>query len=157
MIGVMGGGEATREVAETAHRLGQAIASHGWMLVNGGRDAGVMAASAKGAHDAGGTVLGILPGRREDGGVAEGVTIPVFTGMGSARNVINVLSSDVVVVLPGAAGTLSEAAMAAVHDVPMVLLGFQDAGLLGDTVARAEDVDDAIAQVQALLAEASQR
>jgi uncharacterized protein (TIGR00725 family) len=87
------------------------IAEEGWVLLNGGRDAGVMRASAQGAHDAGGLVVGVLP---DEGStlVAPGVDIPIHTGMGDARNVINVLSSRVVIALPGGAGTVSEVAHA---------------------------------------------
>ena len=69
------------------------------MLLCGGRDAGVMEAVAAGAHDAGGLVVGILPGDTAHG-VADGVDIAIPTGMGDARNAINVLASHVVVALP---------------------------------------------------------
>jgi uncharacterized protein (TIGR00725 family) len=55
-------------------------------------------------------VVGIL--KSEDG--AEGsqyLDLAICTGMGDARNAINVLSSDVVIALPGGSGTLSEVAL----------------------------------------------
>ena len=50
IIGVMGGGMADPRDAKAAYRLGSLIAEQGWILLNGGRNAGVMAASAKGAR-----------------------------------------------------------------------------------------------------------
>ena len=64
VIGVMGGGEsAPPRAVNAAYRLGALIAARGWVLLNGGRDAGVMAASAAGAHSQGGLVVGVLPDR----------------------------------------------------------------------------------------------
>ena len=123
IIGVMGGGSASPEVEETAYRLGGEIARRGWILLNGGRAAGVMDASARGAHEAGGLVVGILP-TRDLAGASAYLDIPIRTGMGDARNAINVLSSDVVIALPGGTGTLSEVALALKNGKPVVLLGF---------------------------------
>ena len=103
VVGVMGGSCADEVVLEDARRVGQLIAEAGWVLLNGGRDAGVMAASARGAAEAGGLVIGILPGDDWDC-IAESVDVSVLTGMGDARNVINVLASvtiDIVVTPAG--------------------------------------------------------
>jgi uncharacterized protein (TIGR00725 family) len=123
VVGVMGGALASPRVEEDAWELGRLIAEAGWVLLNGGRHAGVMAASARGAAEAGGLVIGVLPGDDWEG-VAPHVDVPVITGMGDARNAINVLSSRVVVVLPGNAGTLSEVALALKAGRPVVTLGF---------------------------------
>jgi uncharacterized protein (TIGR00725 family) len=123
VIGVMGGGVANAATSALAEELGEAIAREGWILLNGGRDAGVMAASAHGAARAGGLVLGILPGR-DLAGAAPDLTIGIPTGLGDARNVINVLASDVVVAMPGGAGTLSEIALALKNERPLLLLGW---------------------------------
>jgi len=111
IIGVMGGGVADDSTMEAAYELGKMIAEEDWVLLNGGRDAGVMRASAAGASEAGGLVVGILPDKSATL-VAPGVDIPIYTGMGDARNVINVLSSRVVIVMHGGAGTVSEIAHA---------------------------------------------
>jgi uncharacterized protein (TIGR00725 family) len=111
IIGVMGGGSVSSNVERDAFRLGELIAERGWVLLNGGRDAGVMAASAAGAHSKGGLVIGVLPGK-DRGGMSPDVDLPIVTGMGSARNNINVLSSDVVIACAGGAGTISEVALA---------------------------------------------
>ena len=67
IIGVMGGAVASQQTIDDASELGRLIAENDWVLLNGGRDAGVMAASARGAAEAGGLVIGILPGESTDG------------------------------------------------------------------------------------------
>lgn len=131
VIGVMGGAMVADEVLESAHHLGTLIAERGWVLLTGGRDAGVMAAASRGAAESGGLVLGILPGENT-AGAAPHVDIAIPTGMGDARNVINVLASAVVVACPGGAGTISEVALALKAGRPVVTLGFP----LGDAFAR---------------------
>ena len=112
LIGVMGPGErATRAERETAFALGQRIAQQGWVLLTGGRAAGVMAAASQGAHTAQGLVVGILPGEIPTN-MSAAVDIPILTGVGQARNAINVLSSQVVIACGWGAGTLSEIAFA---------------------------------------------
>ena len=123
IIGVMGGGQAEPQILEAAHRLGGLIAEKGWVLLNGGRAAGVMGASARGASERGGLCVGVLPDD-EPGRASQYIDIPILTGMGDARNYVNVLSSDVVVACPGRAGTLSEVALALKNRRPVVLLDF---------------------------------
>lgn len=123
VIGVMGGAVADKSVTDAAYSIGRMVALHDFVLLNGGRDAGVMAASAAGASEAGGLVVGILPGD-DKRGAADGMDIAIPTGMGDARNSINVLASDVVVALPGGAGTLSEIALALKAGRPVVTVCF---------------------------------
>lgn len=124
IVGVMGGGSASPENAEAAYGLGRLVAEQGWILLNGGRNAGIMEASARGAMEAGGLTVGILPDG-DDRFASEHIQIPVITGMGSARNCINVLSSHVVVACPGGAGTLSEIALALKCEKPVILFRFK--------------------------------
>jgi uncharacterized protein (TIGR00725 family) len=119
----MGGSVADAETSATAYELGRLIAERGWVLLNGGRPSGVMAASARGAHDAGGLTVGILYDDDRDT-AADGIDIVIPTGMGAARNIVNVLASDVVVACRGSGGTLSEIALALRFDRPVVLLDF---------------------------------
>ncbi len=123
VIGVMGGGSADASQEAKAYRLGRLIAARGWVLLNGGRSAGIMEASARGASERGGITVGVLPDadRRH---LSPFIQIPILTGMGSGRNYINALSSDVVVACRGGAGTVSEVALALKHDRPVVLLDF---------------------------------
>ncbi|MFZ5634944.1 MAG: TIGR00725 family protein [Bacillota bacterium] len=128
-MGVMGGGEgASPDDCRLAHRLGRLIAGEGWVLLNGGRAAGVMEASARGAKENGGLTVGILPDTGS-GLASRYIDIPIATGMGDGRNYINVLSSDVVVALPGKAGTISEIALALKNRKKVILLRFDAGGL----------------------------
>ena len=123
IIGVMGGGAASTAAHKIAYHLGQLIAGQGWVLLNGGRNCGIMQASAKGAFDAGGTTVGILPDETDEQ-LSPYIRIPVLTGIGSARNCINVLSSEVVVACQGGTGTVSEIALALKYGRPVILLDF---------------------------------
>ena len=108
----MGGGELVNpEDYEFARKLGNLIAKEGWILLNGGRASGIMEASARGAKESGGLTIGILPGTDPDW-ASEYIDIPILTGIGLARNYINVLTSEVVIALPGRTGTISEIALA---------------------------------------------
>ncbi|MEM9675458.1 MAG: cytochrome, partial [Bacteroidota bacterium] len=63
IIGVMGPGEGAKpEACATAYQLGRLLASKGWITLCGGRKAGVMEAVSRGAKEAGGITVGILPG-----------------------------------------------------------------------------------------------
>lgn len=112
IIGLMGPGEtATPEQNETAFELGAAIAKQGWILLTGGRGFGIMEASMRGASLHGGLTIGILPGDTAQA-ASPYTQIRIVTGMGSARNSINVLTSHVIVVCGMAAGTAAEVSLA---------------------------------------------
>lgn len=129
IVGVMGTGDgALLSDCSLAYRLGGLIAKEGWVLLNGGRANGIMEASAKGAKDGGGLTVGILPDNHALN-ASPYIDIPIVTGMGDARNYINVLSSDVVVALPGRAGTISEIALALKNRRKVILLNFDTRGL----------------------------
>lgn len=123
VIGVMGGGEAASvEAVAWADQIGAAIAREGWVLLSGGRAAGVMGAVSRGAKREGGLVIGVLPWADPDD-ASEAVDVAIVTAMGSARNNINVLSSDVVIACGEAeAGTMSEIALAVKAKRHVVLL-----------------------------------
>ena len=159
VIGVMGGAEVDDEVVATAHRLGALIARRGWVLLNGGRNNGVMAASARGAREAGGTTIGILPDRTA-GQTSPDLDFIILTGMGDARNVINVLSSDVVIACQGAMGTRSEVTLALKNGKRVILLGLEvgpefDSYRRGGQLTSARDPADAVEQAAAALKERS--
>jgi len=92
-----------------AEELGRAIASRGAVLITGGRG-GIMEAVCKGAKEKKGLTVGILPGSERDANPY--VDVMIVTGMGDARNAINVLSADAVIAIHGGAGTLSEVGLA---------------------------------------------
>lgn len=124
IIAVMGGSLSTPAVDALAEELGAAIAREGWVLLSGGRPAGVMEAVSRGADQAGGLVLGLLPGL-DPASASSHVHVALPTGLGMARNLLNVLAGRVVVALPGAAGTLSEITLALCHSRPVLLLGWE--------------------------------
>lgn len=124
IVGVMGSGEdGPGELLRLAHGLGAAIAAQGWVLLNGGRASGVMDASARGASEAGGLVVGVLPDD-DTRQASPSLDIAIRTGMGDARNAVNVLSSDVVIAMSGGAGTLSEVALALKAGRTVIALDF---------------------------------
>lgn len=151
VVGVMGGGEgASHEVCKQAYELGKQIAQEGWVLLNGGRSAGVMEASARGARENGGLTIGILSDTHAEH-ASSYIDIPIITGMGDGRNFINVLTSDAVVALPGRAGTISEIALALKNGKTVILLNFhlgdlfleyKRAGLLICTTKTQEAIDE---------------
>ncbi len=131
VIGVMGSGMPLDEAAERmAYELGRLIAEAGWVLLTGGRASGVMDAASRGAAEAGGLVVGVLPDT-DATQVSRHVDIPILTGMRDARNFVNALSSRVVVALPGEAGTLSEVAFALKAGRTVVVLGWDVGPALG--------------------------
>jgi uncharacterized protein (TIGR00725 family) len=123
VIGVMGGSASDERTRDHAYELGRLIAARGWVLLNGGKPHGVMEASARGAREAGGLTVGVLYDEdRELAGEHLDLVLP--TGLGAGRNIVNVLSSDVVVACRGQGGTLSEIALAIRFQRPVVLLDF---------------------------------
>jgi hypothetical protein len=141
IIGVMGGSKVKASEATMAEQLGALVAQRGWVLLNGGRNKGVMAASARGAKQAGGIVIGVLPDR-SDAKASPDLDYAIMTGMGDARNVINVLSSDVVIACPGALGTISEITLALKAKKTVILLT-HDVGRAFDRFRRAGQLVDA--------------
>jgi uncharacterized protein (TIGR00725 family) len=122
LVGVLGPGGGARDAdLAAAYELGRLFALEGWVLVTGGRAAGVMEAASRGAKEAGGLTVGILPGAdaRE---ASAFVDIPVVTGLGQARNNLNVLTSRAVVACGSGLGTTSEVALALKARKPVVLL-----------------------------------
>ena len=73
--------------------------------------------------------------------------------MGNGRNVINVLSSDVVIACAGGAGTISEVALALKSSKPVILLNFNLTGILpdGEDIHRAENPEEAVKIVKDIL------
>lgn len=118
----MGPGEnASPEENELAFTLGKAIAENGWLVLTGGRSFGVMDAAMRGAREGNGLTIGILP-NDNNANSSDHADIKIVTGMGSARNLVNVLSSHVIVVIGMAAGTASEVALALKSGKKVILL-----------------------------------
>jgi uncharacterized protein (TIGR00725 family) len=123
IVAVLGPGQASPELEALAARVGGLAAAHGWVVLTGGGP-GVMAAASRGAVEAGGLTVGILPNARPAGGYPNRwVKLPIFTGAGMARNAFNVLSARLCVALGGGPGTLSEIALALKAGVRVWCLG----------------------------------
>jgi uncharacterized protein (TIGR00725 family) len=119
-ISVIGSSEDEPELLRHAEQVGRGIAEAGAVLVCGGLT-GVMEAASRGAAEAGGDALGILP-TIEPADANEHVTHAVATGIGHARNLAVVASGDAVIAVGGSWGTLSEIAFARRLEKPVVAI-----------------------------------
>jgi len=106
-IGVFGSGTIDEAGYGLAYQVGAEIARRGHIVINGGLG-GVMEASGHGGAEAGGLVVGILPGNQFSEGNPYS-TVKVLTGMQYARNYINGLSCHGAVVVAGSSGAYEEA------------------------------------------------
>lgn len=139
-----------------AFGLGERIAQAGWVVLTGGRNAGVMRSATLGARRAGGLTVGILPDAMAQGAVPE-LDVVIPTGLGQGRNVINILASRVVIGCGWGAGTTSEIALAIKYHKPVIIMAmppiaqafFQQ---LSPQVRVAKTVDEAIEYVHLALA-----
>lgn len=156
-----------------AQEFGAQTAAAGWRLVYGGGGVGLMGASARSAHEAGGRVLGVMPGfLRSRERLFDDVETLVVTSM-HERKTIMYDQSDAFVVAPGGVGTLEEVIEVLswkrldLHGKPVIFLninGFWDtllatldhsmaSGMTPDTFRQAysvaNTVEEAIAQMQA--------
>jgi len=119
ILAVIGPSDATIEEAATAERVGALAARAGWVVLTGGGP-GVMEAACRGAVEADGLTVGVLPTAGPGGGYPNRwVRVPIYTGSGSARNAFNVLSAKLCVAVGGGAGTLSEIALALKSGTPV--------------------------------------
>jgi uncharacterized protein (TIGR00725 family) len=117
-VAVVGPGDASPADAESAELIGRAIAQRGHVLVCGGLG-GVMAAACRGAAQASGTTVGILPGLDRRAG-NEWLTVAIPTGLGELRNGLVIRAADAVIAIGGAHGTLSEIAFALKAGIPVI-------------------------------------
>ena len=139
IVGVMGSGEQGYE--NLSLLLGEMLARLGVHLLTGG-GSGVMDSVSKGFQSVAerrGLVLGILPGLPGDGAPDpppgypnEHVELVIRThlpgrgvegGDKLSRNSINIATADAVIVLPGGAGTASEARLALQFQKPVIGFG----------------------------------
>jgi uncharacterized protein (TIGR00725 family) len=111
---------ATPEAEKIAYETGMEVAKLGAVLVTGGLD-GVMKAASHGAKDAGGLTLGIIP-QDNPSFANEYCDIVVPSGMGLARDFLNALSADGVIIVGGGSGTLSETCAAYMYKKPIVAI-----------------------------------
>lgn len=121
-ITVIGNNEngTTPELVKIAYDTGLEIAKSGSVLITGGLE-GVMKAASHGAKDGGGFVVGIIP-QNDFSFANEYCDVVVPTGMGLARDFLTALSGDGIIVIGGGSGTLSETCAAYMHKKPIVAI-----------------------------------
>jgi uncharacterized protein (TIGR00725 family) len=116
-VSVIGSGAEHERRAEEVGRL---LAERGCTVVTGGGSE-VMAAAARGAKEAGGTTIGILPTERHED-ANEWIDHAVVTGIGHGRNLAVAASGEAVIAVGGNWGTLAEIAFARRLGRPVVIL-----------------------------------
>jgi uncharacterized protein (TIGR00725 family) len=135
-VAVVGASRPTAAQAQAAETIGSQLARAGAVVINGG-GGGIMAAASKGAAQAGGTVVGILPGTDRTA-ANEWIGIALATGLGELRNGLIVRAADVLLAIGGAYGTLSEVALALATGVPVI--GFDTWTIPGIELAASPDL-----------------
>lgn len=138
-IGVIGAGTCSKKIYNLAYEVGKYIAKAGVILVCGGLG-GVMEGAAKGAKENKGVTVGILPGVDKTEANPY-IDIPVVTGIGEARNLVVIRSSDAVIALPGQFGTLSELAFCLKMEKPVVGLTTWE---ISDKIIKTKDPQEAV-------------
>ncbi|MBI5099747.1 MAG: TIGR00725 family protein [Nitrospirae bacterium] len=118
IISVIGAGSCDKDIYRIAEEVGKLISQKGATLITGGLG-GVMEAASKGAKEAGGITVGILPGFSNKE-ANKYVDIPITTGLSHARNIIVARSADAVIAISGGYGTLSEIAIALKLGKPVI-------------------------------------
>lgn len=137
-VSVIGGSAVDEPTAAVAEAVGRELAERDHDVVCGGLG-GVMEAVCRGAADAGGRTIGILPGTDRNAANRH-VEVAIATGLGDARNALVVLNGDAAIAIDGGPGTLSEIAFACVNDRPI-------AGIDTYDVDGVSPVPDAVAAV----------
>ena len=137
-IGVIGGSKADRESLQTAFNVGKLIAEKGAILICGGL-VGVMEAACRGAKQAGGLTVGILPGNsRHEANLH--IDIAIATGLGYSRNSLVAMNSDVLIAIDGEYGTLTEIAYGCIYGKKIIGLGTWDI----EGVIKASSAEEAV-------------
>ena len=134
IIAVVEAGKCSKKLRDMAAEIGKYVAEHGGVIVCGGME-GVMRGAARGAKEAGGTTIGILPTTNKDD-ANEFIDYVIPTGFGEARNILVVRTADVVIALPGKYGTLSEMAFALKAKKPLISVS---AWKLGDEIHQVDE------------------
>jgi uncharacterized protein (TIGR00725 family) len=151
-IGVIGGSEVSKDTYRLAQEVGEEIARRGAVLVCGGMQ-GVMEAACKGASEADGLTIGILPGDNRTQANPY-VKIPIVTGIGYARNVAVVRTSQAVIAVDGSYGTLTEIGYALQAGIPVIGLGTWSLAINSKTdknIIPAKNAKDAVDKAMKLI------
>ncbi len=145
-VSVVGSGTVSGELYKKAREVGRLVAERGGTVVCGGHS-GVMEAAARGATEAGGVAIGILPDENRKR-ANEFLAFSIATGTGHARNLAVVCSGDVVIAVGGEYGTLSEIGLALKVGRPVVALQSWD---LGEHAGVASSPEEAVEAAFGLL------
>ncbi|HYL54139.1 MAG TPA: TIGR00725 family protein [Gemmatimonadales bacterium] len=140
LVAVVGGSQCTPQEAEWAGAVGRLIAQRGAVLVCGGLG-GVMEAAARGAKEAGGLTVGILPSA-DPADANASIDVALATGMGEMRNALIVRAAQAVIAIGGGWGTLSEIALARRSNTPVV--GLHDTFTSAVEIHREARPEDAV-------------
>jgi uncharacterized protein (TIGR00725 family) len=122
---------STPEVEKIAYETGLEIAKSGAVLITGGLG-GVMHAACHGAKDGGGLTVGIIP-QNDPSFANEYCDIVIPTGIGLARDFLNALAGDGVIIVGGGSGTLSETCAAYMYKKPIAAI--KNSGGIADRFA----------------------
>ncbi len=120
-VAVVGPSHASALELERSQAVGRELAIAGATVLTGGLG-GVMEAASRGAAEAGGLTVGLLPGSHR-AQANRWVSVAIATGLGELRNGLIIRASDAVVAVGGAHGTLSEIALALKTGTPVIGLG----------------------------------
>lgn len=135
-IGIIGPGDGGPRECDVARDIAYHLAKAGYAIVCGGKG-GVMQAASRGASEAGGIAIGILP--EEDcskGNHYLSVALP--TGIGEMRNALIARSSLCLVAIGGGMGTISEMALGLKWGKKVFAL-YEDVQLAGADIASSPD------------------
>ncbi|HSE76989.1 MAG TPA: hypothetical protein VLG66_03225 [Alphaproteobacteria bacterium] len=141
-IGVIGPRAATGSQLASAEAIGGGLARMGLAVICGGRQ-GVMEAVAKGAAEAGGTAIGLLP-EADTREANRHLTFAIATGIGEARNALIARASFCLIAIGDSYGTLSEVALGLQFGKPV--FGLEGAARL-EGVRHCLDPDEALDRV----------
>jgi uncharacterized protein (TIGR00725 family) len=122
---------STPEIEKIAYETGLEIAKSGAVLITGGLG-GVMNAACHGAKDGGGLTVGIIP-QNDPTFANEYCDIVIPTGIGLARDFLNALAGDGVIIVGGGSGTLSETCAAYMYKKPIAAI--KNSGGIADRFA----------------------
>lgn len=122
ILAIVGPGEgAALDAIAAAERVAELAARADWVVSCGGRNAGVMAAAARGAARGGGRSLGLLPSPDTEAAAPE-LSVALPTGLGEARDAVLAQSCSAMVACGMNAGTAAEVALALKAGKPVVLI-----------------------------------
>jgi uncharacterized protein (TIGR00725 family) len=122
IVGVVGSGSDSSPAMEYARQLGELVAAQGWIVLSGGRNAGVMKAVSEGVRKGNGLSIAILPNASSE--ICPDIDVAIITDLNNARNNLIGLSSNVLIACGvDGPGTASEVALALKNGKKVILLG----------------------------------